>query len=114
MTKRMRFTLIGLGAVAVLAIAAGVGIANVGDDDQPLQGSAEGRAIAAALAETGGGEVIETELGDDGAAYSVEVRLADGTVLEVDLDEGFRVIGSETDDDGAETQDDDAGETEQE
>ena len=38
--------------------------------------------------------------GDDGAAYSVEVRLADGTQGEVNLDGNFDVIGQATDDDG--------------
>ncbi len=45
------------------------------------------------LTRTGGGTVIETETGDDGAAYSVEIRLADGAEVEVELDENFDVIG---------------------
>jgi hypothetical protein len=45
--------------------------------------------------------VTETEVGDDGAAYSVEVRLEDGSQVEVNLDEGFNVIGQAADDDGA-------------
>ena len=109
MTKRTRLTLIGLVAAAVIAVAAGVGIANVGDDDRPLQGTEEDRAVEAALAETGGGEVLETEVGDDGAAYGVEVRLSDDTVVEVSLDEEFRVISSTRDDDGSEGADDDGG-----
>ena len=40
-------------------------------------------------------------MGDDGAAYSVEVRLDDGQQVEVNLDSDFNVIGSEPDDDGA-------------
>lgn len=89
-------------AFVVLGSAAGIGIAAAvgGDDDQPLTGSTLDRAVAAALAETGGGTVTETELGDDGAAYSVEVRLADGTQVEVNLDADFNVIGQELDDDG--------------
>jgi hypothetical protein len=43
--------------------------------------------------------VIETEVGDDGAAYGVEVRRADGSVVEVELDENFAVIGQEADED---------------
>jgi uncharacterized membrane protein YkoI len=92
------------GAVAVVAIAsaAGIGIAAAsgGDDDQPLNGSTLDQAVAAALEETGGGTVTETEVGDDGAAYSVEVRLDDGTQVEVNLDRDFNVIGQEADDDG--------------
>ena len=45
--------------------------------------------------------MTETETGDDGAAYSVEVRMADGSQVEVNLDENFNVIGQATDDDGA-------------
>ncbi len=47
----------------------------------------------------GGGTVVETEAGDDGAAYGVEIRLADGSMVEVQLDESFAVTGSEGDDD---------------
>ena len=84
--------------------AVGVSMASgAGDDgsDAPLTGSSLDRATAAALAHTGGGEVIETEVGDDGAAYGVEIRLPDGSVVEVNLDASFHVIGQATDDDGA-------------
>ncbi len=50
------------------------------------------------LQHTGGGTVIEAEQGDGGAAYGVEVRSADGTVVEIALDGNFRVVGQETDD----------------
>ena len=90
-------------AGAVLAIAAvgggtGFAIASAGDDDQPLTGSALDRATAAALAHTGGGTVLETEVGDGGAAYGVEIRLDDGSVVEVALDESFEVIGDAPED----------------
>ena len=72
------------GAVlAVILVASAGGIAAtgaVGDDDKPLTGSTYDQAVAAALAHTGGGEITETEVGDDGAAYGVEVRLPDGRV----------------------------------
>ena len=93
------------GAVLALAIIGGgagaVVATTVGDDDQPIPGTARDQAIAAALDHTGGGTVTETEVGDDGAAYGVEVRLDDGTQVEVNLDENFNVIGQENDDDGA-------------
>jgi len=69
------------------------------DSDTPLVGSDLERATAAALDHTGGGEVTETETGDDGAAFGVEIRLADGRQVEVNLDAEFTVIGSEPDDD---------------
>ena len=83
------------------AISAGFAIAAGGDDDKPLTGSNLEKASVAALAHTGGGTVIETEVGDDGAAYGVEVRLDDGRVVEVNLNENFDVIGQANDDDGA-------------
>jgi uncharacterized membrane protein YkoI len=94
-------------AAAVALIGAGTGIAvatatdeGEGVDGGPLAGSTRDRAVAAALEETGGGSVTEAEYADDGGVYSVEVRLADGSHLEVKLDENFKVIGQERDDDG--------------
>src|SRR5688500_9806143 len=98
----MKRRLLIVAAVVVALGAAGAGIAiagSVGGDDEPLTGSALERATAAALAHTGGGTVIETEVGDDGAAYGVEVRRADGSVVEVELDDNFAVIGQEADED---------------
>jgi uncharacterized membrane protein YkoI len=89
-------------AAAGLAVAMAGGIAAAatdGDTEQELTGSTRDRAVAAALAATGGGTVLETEVGDDGAAYGVEVRLADGRQVEVDLDEAFQVVAQKPDDD---------------
>jgi hypothetical protein len=95
-------TWIAGGAVAVAIVGGTTGFAiAASDDDRPLTGSALDEATAAALAYTGGGTVIETEVGDDGAAYGVEIRLDDGSVVEVALDERFHVQGRESDDDGA-------------
>jgi uncharacterized membrane protein YkoI len=94
--------LIAALVVAAGAVSAGFAIAAAsGDDDKPLTGATLDRATAAALKHTGGGTVTETELGDDGAAYSVEVRRKDGSQVEVNLNESFEVIGQEADDDGA-------------
>ncbi len=60
--------------------------------------------VAAALEATGGGTVAETEMGDDGAAYSVEVRLDNGSQVEVNLDTDFTIIGQSADDDGPDDQ----------
>ncbi len=93
------------GALALVVIGTGAGIAiarSGGDGDRPLTGRNLERAKEAALEHTGGGTVLESESGDGGAAYSVEVRGADGRVVEVHLDRSFRVVGQETDDDGPE------------
>jgi hypothetical protein len=96
-------------AVLVAAVGGSIAVATgaVGDDDEPLTGSTYERAVEAALEYTGGGTVTETEGGDDGAAYGVEVRLDDGRQVEVNLDEDFNVIGQEEDDDGPGDEDSD-------
>jgi len=100
MDRKVRW--IGGGALAVALIGGGTGVAiATGGEDRPLTGSALEKATAAALQHTGGGTVIETEAGDDGAAYGVEIRLDDGRVVEIDLDANFQVIGQESDDDGS-------------
>jgi hypothetical protein len=93
---------VGGGALALVVVAGGAGLAlaSAGDDDRPLTGSALEQASADALAHTGGGTVIESEAGDDGAAYGVEIRLDDGRVVEVALDTNFEVIGSSVDEEG--------------
>ena len=100
----------GAGLVAILAIAFGainltshVTSAQGGNgdgDDQPITGSALDACTTAALEHTGEGAVTETEVGDDGAAYGVEIRLGDGSQVEVSLDKNCVVIGQEADDDG--------------
>jgi uncharacterized membrane protein YkoI len=107
MDRRRRWIAGGALALAVVGATTGFAIASAGDDDRPLTGSALDRATSAALAHTGGGTVIESEVGDDGAAYGVEIRLDDGRVVEVALDANFEVIGDATDDDGTTGSDDD-------
>jgi hypothetical protein len=100
-----------LATVAALAVG-GVAWATSGGDEAPLSGDAKTKAVQAALAHVGGGTVVETEAGDDGAAYGVEIRLANGRVVEVQLDDGFAVTGSAGDDDTKGEQDsgaDDSG-----
>ena len=91
-----------VGAGLAMAMAGGLvaaAVATDGDNDQELTGATRDRAVAVALAATGGGTVLETEAGDDGAAYGVEVRLDDGRRVEVDLDERFKVVNQEPDED---------------
>ena len=90
------------GALTLALIGGGGGVAVAGDvvggdDDAPLTGTTLNDATDAALAETGGGTVTDTEH-DDGR-YEVEITLDDGTQVEVTLDDSFAVVGSETDDD---------------
>ena len=98
MRRRMIVIAASVAAVAALAVG-GVAWATSSGDEAPLSGDAKAKAVEAALAHVGGGTVVETEAGDDGAAYGVEIRLANGSVVEVQLDNGFNVTGSEGDDD---------------
>jgi uncharacterized membrane protein YkoI len=110
-----KLSLIAGAAIAVAAAAAfGSGISAAGmsassgtaaqdsegadGPEAPLTGTKLERATQAALAHTGGGTVTETESGDDGAAYSVEIRRPDGRNVEIQLDDNFKVIGEEADD----------------
>lgn len=98
-----------LGVIIVTG-ASGIAIANGGNESEaPLTGTALEKAAAAALAHTGGGTVIDSEVGDDGAAYGVEIRLDDGSTVEVTLDQSFKVTGSQADDDGADGPNDENG-----
>lgn len=95
----------GCGLIVAVAVATGAGAAAAqgpsapdDDGDMPLTGSSLESASAAALAHTGGGMITETETGDDGAAYGVEIRTPDGGHVEVELDQNFAVVGEEADD----------------
>jgi hypothetical protein len=89
-------------AVALVALLASVGAGIVvagarGDSEVPITGTALVRASDAALAATGGGTVTETEVGDEEGYYEVEVTLSDGRQVDVHLDQGFTVLGSQPD-----------------
>lgn len=88
-------------SVAVLA-AVGVGGASAiagGEDDRerPIPAADLEEAERVALQETGGGTVTETEIDDEESKYEVEVTLEDGTQVDVQLDEAFKVVGTESD-----------------
>ena len=91
------------GALAGALVIGGIGGVSAGqavmEDDRPLTGEQYDRATRAALEETKGGKVTDTETGDDGAAYGVEVLLDDGRQVEVNLDQNYKVTNTEADDD---------------
>jgi hypothetical protein len=98
MHGRTKLVIAGVAAAGALSVGTGIAIAGGGDDDEaPITGSALERAEAAALEETGGGTVTETEVGDEESYYEVEVTLDDGTQIDVQLDEDFDVVGREAD-----------------
>ena len=100
MTNRKKLVIAGACVAALAAGGAGVAAATGGGDDseQPITGSALDQAKAAALAETGGGTVTETETGDEESFYEVEVTRDDASQVDVQLDRDFNVVGSAADD----------------
>lgn len=104
----MRWITAGAVGLAIIGAGTGLGLATTTNDDGgPLQGTTLQQAVDAALQATGGGTVTEAEFADDGGTYSVEVRLGNGSHVEVKLDEHFDVLGQGADDDG--TSDNDGG-----
>jgi uncharacterized membrane protein YkoI len=94
MNRKVKWA-IAAGAVVVAGAAIGGGVAVASADDEgsrPIEGPALARATVAALAETGGGRVTETEVGDEESLYEVEVTLDDGRRVDVQLDADFRVV----------------------
>ncbi len=63
--------------------------------DTPITGTDLERASAVALEFTGEGRVTDTEVGDEESYYEVEVTLDDGSEVDVQLDEAFRVVGTD-------------------
>lgn len=109
MKKRTIWIASAAAGTAIVLSGAAVAFATTGgfagDDSEPsdeaghLSGSVLDQASAAAIDAVGGGTVAEAEEGDDGqSAYEVEVRLDDGTSVEVRLDSNFAVLGTSTDD----------------
>ncbi len=101
MKRSNRIAIAAVAAVAGLATA-GAAAANAStiddsDTDTPITGTDLQQASDAALASTGQGRVTETEVGDEESYYEVEVTLDDGTEVDVQLDAGFQVVGSEAD-----------------
>ena len=103
-TTHKRIAVVVAAAAVVSAGTVGAARALSGDDDsheQPIPASELEQAERAALEETGGGTVTGTEVDDEESRYEVEVTLEDGHQVDVQLDETFRVVGTEGDDSGA-------------
>ena len=106
MKTRSKLLIAGAAGLALAGAGGGLAIAGGGDDSEaPIRGSALDRASAAALDHVGGGEVTETEVGDEESRYEVEVTREGGGEVDVQLDRNFDVVGQESDD--GETDDDD-------
>ena len=87
-----------IGASGALAQSGGTpAVPGTGGDDEEatnaITGDALTKASEAALAHTGSGRVTDTEQGDEESFYEVEVTLADGSQVDVQLEESFNVVG---------------------
>lgn len=103
----------GAAAAAVLTLGVGTAVAAqqgalLGQEDEaqgrddeatekPITDSPLEQASRVALAHVGGSEVTGTEVGDEEGFYEVEVTRADGSQIDVHLDRGFDVLGTEGD-----------------
>ncbi len=106
--KRIAVVLASTAALTVGAV--GGAFAMAGDDDaqeRPIPAADREQAERAALDETGGGTVTETEVGDEESMYEVEVTLDDGTQVDVQLDRDFEVVGTENEAGSRDESDDD-------
>ncbi len=102
-TRKTKIAIAAGAAVVLAGGIAGTAFAASSDDDatdRPIPAGDIEQASEAALAETGGGTVTETEVDDEESKYEVEVTLDDGTQVDVQLDENFEVVGTESDGSG--------------
>lgn len=94
--RRKRVIIPAVAALAVLGVGTTVWTSTASDD---LDGSERDRVAAAATEAAGGGTAVDVEASDDrGAAYEVEVRLDDGTEVDIELDEDLDEVSRDEDD----------------
>ncbi len=102
MNRRTK-ALIAAGVLAAAGIGGGIAVAGSDDDsnegpDRPISsGNDLDRASRAALDHVGEGLVTDSEIGDEESYYEVEVTKNDGSQVDVQLDRGFNLVGSEVD-----------------
>jgi uncharacterized membrane protein YkoI len=104
MANKLKKVLITVAALAALALGgaalagASSGGSDTADTSKAITGDAKAKAEKAALAETGGGKVNQTELdNENGATYEVEVTKTDGSTVDVRLGDAFDVVTVEAD-----------------
>jgi uncharacterized membrane protein YkoI len=112
--KKKTIWISAAAAVVVLGAAGiSVAVADPFDGDDRLSGQTLEKASAAAIAEAGEGTVREASASDDlDHKYDVEVRLTDGTEVDVALDENFDVVYSDRDNRGNDRDDDSTDDSE--
>jgi uncharacterized membrane protein YkoI len=102
MTKRRRYLIVGVVALAISAGGAAVALATGDDEDATVTGPGADRAQAAALRLTGGGAANAVERdSENGATWEVEVTKPDGQTVDVRLDESYHLVTVEGDSEDA-------------
>jgi uncharacterized membrane protein YkoI len=93
-----RYVIVGGSVLALAAAGAGTAIATGGDDEGGATGPGADRAKAAALELFPGGHANAVERdSENGATWEVEVRKADGSSVDVRLDQNYRLVVVESD-----------------
>ena len=102
-----KWLIAGIVGVALVGIVAGGAIAFASNDGEGgATGPQADRAIQAALQATGGGTANAVERdGESGGVWEVEVRKPDGSIVDVRLDETFRLVVIDGDNETADTND---------
>ena len=102
-----KWLIAGVGAVVLAATVAGGAIAFASNDGEGgVTGPQADRAVQAALEATGGGTANAVERdGESGGVWEVEVRKPDGSIVDVRLDENFRLVVIDGDNETADTND---------
>jgi hypothetical protein len=104
-----RIAVVLASASLLTAGAVGGAFAVAGDDarERPIPAADLEHAERVALEETGGGTVTGTEVGDEESKYEIEVTLANGSQVDVQLDGDFEVVGIEREGNQDEAESDD-------
>jgi hypothetical protein len=101
MNKRILGVLVAVGVVVAIAGGA-IALAGGRDSEEGITGPQADRAIRAALAATGGGTANAVEWdGENGATWEVEVSTPGGNTVDVRLDDQFRLVVIEDDQESA-------------
>jgi uncharacterized membrane protein YkoI len=95
----MKKRLIIITATAVAALGAGGAVWATAANAADVSGAERDRVANAATTAVGGGTAVDVETSDDqGEAFEVEVRKADGSEVDVALDKDLKVITQDAED----------------
>ena len=94
-----KYVIVGGSVLALAAGGAGAAVAiGSGDDEGGATGPGADQAKAAALELYPGGHANAVERdSEDGGTWEVEVRKADGSTVDVRLDQNYQLVVAETD-----------------